>query len=136
MTSQRPVNALEDLFASCNVRFAVLLVLENETKDVALQHALAACETCRLGHVALAHDKNSDRWMFLTDIESVATKPGLEDVPVHLDDFGKYFDDSICRGTLPVEGPLSLQVLPYRRTDAGGGDSTLERSFEWGTCCQ
>jgi hypothetical protein len=42
-------------------------------------------------------------------------------VPVHLDDFGKYLDDSICRATLPVEGPLSLRLLPYRVTDAGEG---------------
>ena len=120
MTSQRPLNALEDLFASCNVRFAILLVLENETKDAAFQNALAACERCRLGHLALSHD-GSDRWMLLTDTESFAITPGLQDVPVHLDDFGKYLDDSICRATLPVEGPLSLRLLPYRVTDAGEG---------------
>eukprot|EP00435_Cladocopium_sp_Y103_P005273 s1168_g1.t1 len=99
MTSQRSLNALEDLFASCNVRFAVLLVLENETKDLAFQHALTACE--------------------VTYLKSVAIAPGLEDVVVDLDDFGKYLDDSICCETLTVDGPLSLQVLPYRVTDAG-----------------
>lgn len=110
MRSERPLNALEKIFASCNVRFAVLLVLENEAEDV-VETVLAACDACRLGHLTLAHE---DEWMLLT-AESATVVPGREE-GVHVDDIGVFLDDLISReARLSAEGPMTLRLIPYRR---------------------
>eukprot|EP00438_Fugacium_kawagutii_P020372 Skav210757 [mRNA] locus=scaffold1132:40703:41927:- [translate_table: standard] len=107
MGSERPLNALENIFASCNVRFAVLLVLEAE--DVG-ERGLAACDACRLGHLTLAQQ---DGWMLLT-AEGATVVPGREE-GVHVDDFGAFLDDLISREDLSAEGPMTLRLIPYRR---------------------
>lgn len=111
MRSERPLNALENIFASCNVRFAVLLILEAEE---VVETVLAACDACQLGHLTLAHQ---DGWMLLT--EEVATVvPGREE-GVHVDDFGVFLDDLISRESLSAEGPMTLRLIPYRREQGG-----------------
>ena len=110
MASERPLNALEDLFARCNVRFAVLLVLEDGTVDALFQQAVAACSACRLGRLALC---DRDQWMLQTDkVPTMA--PGRDDVRRNVDDFGTFLDGSMGEA-LPPHGSVCIRTIPYKQ---------------------
>ena len=112
MTNQRPLNALEGLFASCDVRFAVLLVMESSTSLDLEGSANVASESCRLGHIELV--KNIDCNWVLMEADAVLSVPVVleEENDFSVSDFGKFLDDAVQKRTSSAEGPISIQVWP------------------------
>ena len=113
---ERPLNVLEELFASCNVRFAVLLVFDKPGAVVDLEgQAKAASDFCRLGHTQLQKDSNN-KW---TIVEAESALPKIirsQMVPSPEADFGKFLDGAVQNGTAAAEGPLSIQINSSQTT--------------------
>lgn len=115
MRSERPLNSLEALFASCNVRFSLLLV------DGEFDVLSATCKLLRLGHLSLKDVRDEAEgelgWKLLTDTTS-SIVPEKAEKSVVLEDFGDFLDELISQ-TVPVEGPICLKIMPYAHGSYG-----------------
>ena len=112
MTNHRPLNALEGLFASCDVRFAVLLVMESSASVDLESSAKVASESCRLGHNELV--KNIDGNWVLVEADDVLSIPVVleEENDFSVSNFGKFLDNAVQKRTKSAEGPITVQVWP------------------------
>ena len=115
MRSERALNSLEALFASCNVRFSLLLV------DGELETVLPACKSLRLGHLSLKKDGpggGESGWKLVTDTTSSIVPEKADEVV--LEDFADFLDELIGQ-SLSVEGPICLKIMPYTHGSKGKG---------------
>ncbi|CAB9514167.1 expressed unknown protein [Seminavis robusta] len=122
MRTERPLTGLEALFASCNVRFALMVDLGvTVEQEQVLKSAMAACQSCRLGHLALA-ETGTGEWSLVTDTDNTATATVLVKEGVLLEDdedVSILLDKLVFQETLPAQGPISIQLIPYQ-PKAGG----------------
>jgi hypothetical protein len=121
MKSERSLNSLETVFAACNIRFALLVDFGEvycPIDDIYLQ-VQEACRSCRLGHIALTctDNRNEKAWKLVTDTSDEHTvHVVLKDTDtacVDLNDVGSFLDAMIHQETLPAQGPVSVQLIPY-----------------------
>ena len=117
--SERPLNSLETIFASCNVRFALLVVLDHENKNTssllaALQQSTAgSIESSVLGHLIL--NKNEQGEWSLIATEKVVAQVKIRDISSTRatigKDYGAFLHKLVHQETLPAEAPLCVQIL-------------------------
>lgn len=113
--SERPLNSLETIFASCNVRFALLVVLEdheneqtNSLLEALQKHTAEAVETSILGHLALQKNEQ-DEWSLLATDKAVAPVK-IRNIAMG-EDYGAFLHELVHQETIPSEGPLWVQIL-------------------------
>ena len=125
MKAERPLNALEAIFASCNVRFALLVVMDinmcgssdGDNSNFLAELDRKATDALRsnvLGHLAIKR-KQQDEWsLFTTEAAAVQTK--IREIPLGKD-YGKFLHNLVHRETIPAEGPMNVQILRNNSSD-------------------
>ena len=111
MTStEHPLNELEALFASCNVRFALLVVLKEEVEGLELQ-VQSAADSCRLGHLQLVQQGEEGKWC-LQQLDDPVSKieTHKENIDTSISGYGGFLDEIVEKETVPSQGPLTIQV--------------------------
>ena len=125
MFSERPLNGLEAIFASCNVRFALLVVLDvHDNLDVAKLHAktISAFQSSVLGHLSLVQNGPQGEWSLVVSDATVASAKIREILTAPPVDNGKLLHDLVHQETIPAEGPLLVQILKHpSSSDRGVG---------------
>jgi hypothetical protein len=120
---RRSLNSLEELFAVCNVRFALLVDLGdvasmNTTSplsiDEVMKRTTGTCRTCPLGHMAIEHTVD-EGWSLVLSDRAVATVVLRNHAGV-VKDCGSFLDAIVQKETLPADGPISVQLIPYHNS--------------------
>lgn len=125
---RRQLNAFETFFASCNVRFAMLvqfLIQQPSPGDDDKVHGVdtetlkrgivQASHLCRLGQLQLDYD--DDNWYLTLNDRNGQDKKEMDIVTISKvsdddEDFGPtYFDKVMASETLPATGPLSIELI-------------------------
>ena len=125
MMSTRPLNALAELFASCNVRFAMLVVLEEGTDLTTTKTDLErttqrALDSCRLGYLTLSKQKSNNNekivWSLIESSDNnnnckVVVREHTRDNNTLTNDYGSVLDNLVQQETAPAEGPIAVQIF-------------------------